>query len=160
MRRESRCLPARSKPMKHIWAAGRRINRPTRNSQAGRGAVGKAAVAGIKDRASGNVKAQVVEKTDAITLQGFVEDRTVPGAQVYTDDASAYKGITRPYEAVKHSVGEYVRDMAHTNDVESLWAGLKRGYDGVYHKMSRKHLDRYVSEFAGRHNNRNRDTID
>jgi len=74
--------------------------------------------------------------------------------EVYTDDVSAYKGIDRPHETIKHSVGEYVCDMAHTNGVESFGAGLKRGYDGVYHKMSPKHLDRYVSEFLSRHNSR------
>ena len=27
---------------------------------------------------------------------------------------------------------------------------LKRGYVGIFHKISAKHLDRYVAEFAGR----------
>ena len=35
---------------------------------------------------------------------------------------------------------------------------LKRGYYGTYHHMSAKHLDRYVNEFAGRHNQRPLDT--
>jgi len=128
--------------------------------KAGRGAVGKTAVADIKDRATGRVKAAIIKKANAETLQGFVRDRTALNAQVYTDDASAYKGIDRPYEAVKHSVGEYVKGMAHTNGIESFWAMLKRGYHGTYHHMSVKHLDRYVSEFAGRHNDRTRDTAD
>ena len=63
------------------------------------------------------------------------------------------------HEAVNHSVGEYVRDMAHTNGMESFWACLKRGYQGTFHKFSEKHLDRYVGEFAGRHNIRPLDTI-
>ena len=37
---------------------------------------------------------------------------------------------------------------------------LKRGYHGTYHKMSPEHLDRYVAEFAGRHNVRDRDTLE
>ena len=36
---------------------------------------------------------------------------------------------------------------------------LKRGYYGTYHRMSPKHLQRYVNEVAGRHNIRDRDTI-
>ena len=44
--------------------------------------------------------------------------------------------------------------------MESFWAMLKRGHQGIYHKFSPKHLDRYVTEFAGRHNAREADTID
>ena len=49
--------------------------------------------------------------------------------------------------------------MAHTNGLESFWAMLKRGYVGIYHWMSGKHLDRYVTEFEGRHNSRPQDTL-
>ena len=61
--------------------------------------------------------------------------------------------------AVSHSTREFVDGMAHTNGIESFWATLKRGYNGVYHHFSGKHLHRYVTEFAGRHNDRPRDTI-
>ena len=54
-----------------------------------------------------------------------------------------------------HSVGEYVRGMAHTNGIESVWAVLKRGFNGVYHTMSFKHLDRYLNEFTFRLNDGN-----
>ena len=128
--------------------------------RAGRGPVGKTAVVGMKDRETGQIASQVVEHTDAPTLQGFVERNTEPDAMVYTDDASAYRGMPRRHEAVKHSVSEYVRGMAHTNGMESHWASLKRGYDGVYHQMSAKHLHRYVTEFEGRHNRRPLDTTD
>ena len=47
---------------------------------------------------------------------------------------------------------EYVRDDVHTNGVESFWSILMRGHKGIYHKMNPKHLDRYVQEFASRHN--------
>ena len=36
----------------------------------------------------------------------------------------------------------------------------KRGYHGTYHHMSAKHLDRYVTEFSGRHNARRTGTPD
>ena len=90
-------------------------------------------------------------------MRGFVIDHTKPGAQVFTDEARAYRGLPR-HEAVCHSVGEFVNGMAHVNGVESFWAGLKRGYHGTHHHMSAKHLNRYVAEFAGRHNRRPLDT--
>ena len=80
----------------------------------GRGPVGKAAVVGAKDRASGRVAARVVENTDRETLQGFVVEHIRPGSKVYTDDAAAYRGLPN-HETVKHSVSEYVNGQAHTN---------------------------------------------
>ena len=130
----------------------------SRKLKAGRGTVGKTAVVGVKDRLTGQVATAVVEQTDKETLQGFVQAHTEPFAKVYTDEARAYQGIKRDHEAVAHSVKEYVRGQAHTNGMESHWATLKRGYDGVYHQFSAKHLSRYVSEFEGRHNVRPMDT--
>jgi len=128
-------------------------------ADAGRGTIGKTAVAGIKDRASNEVRATVVADTTRDTLQGFVREHAAPGATIYTDEATAYAGLPN-HETVRHSVGEYVRDQAHTNGLESFWAALKRAHDGVFHKMSPKHLDRYVQEFAGKHNVRGADTRD
>ena len=127
--------------------------------RAGRGPVGKTAVAGVKDRSSKRISATVVEKTDKATLQGFVGETVAEGATVYTDEAAAYKGMPYKHESVNHSVTEYVNGMAHTNGMESFWALLKRGYHGTFHHLSPKHLNRYVREFAGRHNIRDHDTL-
>ncbi len=57
-------------------------------------------------------------------------------------------------------MGEHFRhDGVSTNGVESLWSMLKRDYVGTFHKISPQHMDRYVREFAGRHNMRERDVI-
>ena len=50
--------------------------------------------------------------------------------------------------------------MAHTNGIEAFWAMLERSQMGTYHKFSKKHLDRYVAGFAGKHNIREADTVD
>ena len=126
----------------------------------GRGTVGKTAVAGVRDRETGKVSTAVVASTDRATLQGFLGERVADGAMVYTDEHASYRGLPYPHETVRHGTGEYVRNMAHTNGMESHWALLKRGYVGIYHQMSRKHLPRYVNEFAGRHNARPLDTAD
>ena len=126
---------------------------------AGRGPVGKTAVVGARDRATGQVAAQVIEAVDGPTLRGFVTDHAVQGAMVYTDDARAYRGLPR-HESVSHSTGEYVRDGIHTNGIESLWSTLKRAHKGVYHRLSAKHLQRYVDSFAAKRNIRDVDTAD
>ena len=93
-------------------------------------------------------------------MQEFVEGHVSSDATLYTDESYAYDNGLPNRKAVRHSVGEYVDDQAHTNGIESFWALLKRGYYGTYHKMSDKHLPRYIGEFAGRHNARPVDTLD
>ena len=125
-----------------------------------RGGVGKVVVAGARDRAIGKVSASTIDGTDKTTLHGFVKSRAHPDASVYTDDHKAYSGLPYKHKTVKHSISEYVNGQAHTNGIESFWALFKRGYHGIYHHLSKKHLDRYVSEFSGCYNTREADTID
>ncbi|MXY85712.1 MAG: IS1595 family transposase [Chloroflexi bacterium] len=142
------------------YIGGKERNKHERDRlHAGRGPVGKTAVVGAKDRETGKVAARVIGSVDRPTLHGFVEDHVARGATLYTDEAVAYRGVRMNHETVAHSVGEYVDGMAHTNGIESFWSMLKRGYQGTYHQMSPKHLDRYVNEFAGRHNIRPLDTL-
>jgi len=118
----------------------------------GRGAVGKFIVVGAKQR-NGNVCVEKVADTSAMTLKSFIRNKISLGANVYTDNFTAYRGLTGyNHQAVNHSVGEYVRQQVHTNGIESFWALLKRGYYGIFHYMSFKHLHRYINEFSFRHN--------
>lgn len=121
---------------------------------AGRGAVGKTAVVGMRDE-NGQVRAKPVKRTDAATLVGFVQENAPEGGDVVTDEFRAYNGLAAKgytHKTVRHSAGEYVNNMAHTNGIESFWSLLKRGYIGVYHYMSEDHLHRYINEFSFRHN--------
>lgn len=124
------------------YMGSKRKNMPKakRETLEGRGAVGKVAVAGAKDRATKHVSAAVVPATDTPTLQGFA--RAEAGAKVYTDDARAYRG------------------MPGFDHMESFRAMLKRGYRGTFHHFSAKHMQRYVNEFAARQGLQERDTVD
>ena len=86
----------------------------------GTGGVGKSVVVGLKDRDTNRVHARVVENTKKQTIQTFVGEHVAAGGTVYTDEAGAYKGLPYAHEAVRHTVGEYVRGMAHTNGMESF----------------------------------------
>ena len=143
------------------YIGGKEANKhESRKLHAGRGTVGKTAVAGIRDRDSGRVRTTVVRDVSKRTLQRFIGEHVHPEAMVYTDEHKAYANLPFQHRMVSHSVGEFVNDMAHTNGIESHWAMLKRGYIGVYHQMSVKHLARYIHEFEGRHNVRKLDTRD
>ena len=124
--------------------------------RAGRGTVGKAAVVGARNRETGRVVARPIAFTDKADLQGFVTATTGEGSVVYTDEAAAYQDMKhRSHWTVKHSANEYVKGMAHTNGIESVWAVLKRGLNGTYHHVSVKHLGKYVDEFTFRLNEGN-----
>ena len=119
---------------------------------------------------SGKIWADVIADPKAKTVEDIVH-RIVPddGTVIYTDKAGHYEGVKRERHAVNHKASEYARivDLADglqgeatTNYTESAWSMLKRSFMGVYHKMSPKHLRRYVKTFAGRWNIRDFGTED
>ena len=119
----------------------------------------KAAVVGLKDRDTNQVYAQVVESAERKSLHPVIDDNVAIGATIYTDEHQSYKGTNFEHESVNHSAGQYVDGMVHMNGIESFWSMLKRGYMGTFHHFSKKHMDRYVNEFSGRHIIRELDTI-
>ncbi len=147
------------------YIGGKEKNRHnSKKLKAGRGGVGKQAIIGAKER-NGDVKARVIKHTDGATLKGFIHDSVEVGSTVYTDEHKGYndlEGLFYRHGTVKHSAKEYVNGMAHTNGIESVWAVLKRGYNGVYHNWSVKHMHRYINEFTFRLNEGNVeiDTLD
>jgi transposase-like protein len=135
------------------FVGGKEMNKhANKKLKAGRGTVGKIVVMGILER-GGRIVAFPVPSTTRQTLQGVINAKVEKGATVYTDEHASYKNMVGyNHHSIAHSVGEYVRDQAHTNGVESFWALLKRGYNGIYHYMSPEHLHRYINEFSFRHN--------
>ena len=104
--------------------------------------------------------AKVIDDTRRKTLHGFIEDNVDAGSTVCTDDLPSYEKMSGyDHQRVKHSVGEYVDENIHINGMESFWSVLKRARKGTFHKISHKHLQRYATEFAGRHNIRSCDTV-
>ena len=121
----------------------------------GRTTAKKAVVMGIVQR-GGRVIAQQVTKASAAQLQPIIRRNTKKGSTVVTDDWGAYSGLSHTFnhQIINHSQKEYVRGDVHTNTVEGFWALLKRGIHGIYHHVSKKHLDKYVDEFEFRWNSR------
>src|SRR3990172_4737618 len=118
----------------------------------------KTAVVGAVER-DGKIRLQVIHARDKRTLHGWIRKNVADETEaIYTDEWPPYAGIgdddTR-HETVNHRAKEWVRGLVHTNSVENVWSLLKRSIIGSFHKVSVKHLERYLDELEFRFNNRN-----
>ena len=128
---------------------------------------GKTWVAGAIQR-DGQVRLERIPNIRKKTLHGFIKRHVRDETEaIYTDELRSYIGIedenTR-HETVNHSIEEWVVGDVHTNSIENVWSLFKRSIIGAFHKVSAKHLDRYLEELEWRFNNRDnrhifRDTL-
>ena len=114
-------------------------------------------VAGAIER-GGRVRIERIPDIKRRTLHDFIRRAVKDEAEaIYTDDLRSYIGIgdedTR-HETVNHSAEEWVIGDVHTNSIEGVWSLFKRSIVGSFHKMSAKHMDRYLEELEWRFNNR------
>ncbi|MDP2412257.1 MAG: IS1595 family transposase [Pseudolabrys sp.] len=121
----------------------------------GKPADDKAVVFGIIER-GGDVVTRHVQSRDAGTIVPHILKLAKPGSKIHTDEASNFRSLTErhgfDHETVDHSAKEYVRGDVHTNNIEAFWANVKRGINGTYVWVSKKHLQSYLHEFEYRHN--------
>ena len=123
------------------YIGGKETNKHgSKKLRAGRGTVGKTAILWLRER-GGRVLASVISGTNTVAIQSVIKKKLKPGATLCTDEHAAYRGMAEyNHRFVNHSAKQFVDGMAHTNSIESVWAVLKRGFYGVYHSFSTKHL--------------------
>jgi transposase-like protein len=108
----------------------------------------------------GSVKTMLAGSVTGKTFKQMVRENVDRSARILTDEAMHYRGIgkefARGHESVKHQNHEYVRTGTdiHSNTVEGFFSIVKRGLDGIYHSVSKKHLPLYLNEFSYRYNRR------
>jgi len=133
------------------YVGGKEKNKhASKRQKAGRGTVGKLTIMGACERAGRAVTA-LIQGTSKAEIHRFVSENVCLGSTVYSDDHASYQGM-RGYrhDSVNHSGGEYVKGLVHTNSMESFWSLLKRGHYGIFHRMSAKHIHRYLAEYEAR----------
>ncbi len=115
----------------------------------------KPVVFGVIQR-SGPVRANKIQSRGARALAKAVKENVEPGSALMTDEYAGYKTVGKIYDhsMVQHSKLEYAVGLTHTNSIENFWSLFKRGLVGQFHKISEKHLDRYLNEFTYRFNGR------
>ena len=119
---------------------------------------GKTWVAGAIQRDSGQIRVERIPNIRRGTLHDFIHRTVKDEAEaIYTDELKSYMGIEDHdtiHRTVSHSSEQWVVGEVHTNGIEGVWSLFKRSIVGTFHKMSRKHLDRYLEELEWRFNNR------
>jgi transposase-like protein len=120
----------------------------------------KTPVMGIAER-GGRVEAYRIATPSKTVLVGKIKDRVSTDAElVITDEYKAYQSVRKDYrhEVINH-IREWVRGNIYTNTIENFWSLFKRGIIGSFHKVSAKHLPRYLAEFSYRFNRREEEGI-
>ena len=118
----------------------------------------KQVVMGAIER-GGELRLQHVTGATVGNFREFIEANVSEDTErVMTDQHRAYPAalgkLADRHETVNHIIGEYVRGDVTTNSIESVFSLFKRGLIGQYHKLSAKHLQRYLTEFEYRFNRR------
>lgn len=118
----------------------------------------KAVVMGARER-GGKLRLAHTPDAKAKTVEAFVTKNVIMDAKMICTDQHlvypiALRNFEGAHETVNHIVGEYVRGNIHTNTIESAFSLFKRGLIGNFHKVSIKHLQRYLDEFSYRFNAR------
>jgi transposase-like protein len=139
------------------YVGGKEANKhESKKLHAGRGPVGKTPVLGMRER-GGRTFAMPMDEITLESVRDAVYRRIEHGSTIHTDEATVYDldGLFYRQDSINHTMKEYARGDVTTNGIESVFAVLKRGLIGVYHRASAKHLGRYVDEFAFRLNDGN-----
>ena len=138
------------------FVGGKAYNKHGGRSGGGRGGIGsgKVPVVGAISR-KGKVVARVIDSVSAEVLTRFVQQAVSDKVDlIVTDEWTGYRNVKYefPHAVVRHTKGEYVRGVVHTNTIEGFWSLFKRGIIGTYHKMSETYMPLYINEFEFRHN--------
>ena len=126
----------------------------------------KVCVIGIKQR-NGDLRFFKAEDAKSGTLAKYIKENVSQDVEVImTDELPAYPGAIKlaghggvSHKTVNHSADIYVDGDVTTNGIESAFSLLKRGIIGSWHKVSAKHLPKYLEEMTFRFNRRDSRTL-
>ncbi len=81
-------------------------------------------------------------------------NNVVFGSKIMTDENKSYKklDLAYMYDLIAHSEFQHVKGDIHTNTIEGFFSLFKRSILSIYHFVSPKHIERYLTECTFRYN--------
>jgi transposase-like protein len=127
-----------------------------------KGTKDKAVILGMINRNTKKVKLFHTQDNKYSSLGEKILKNIKEGSTIITDELNVYCPLNMFYnhETINHSQGEYVKKdnlksfKITTNSVEGAFGLFKRSLYGVFHWVSKKHLNKYLAEFEFRYSNR------
>ncbi|WP_338050138.1 IS1595 family transposase [Rhodovibrio sodomensis] len=107
--------------------------------------------------ARGFVRSQPIRSESAENMKAFFQRAVHPSATIVSDKSPAIAKLATGcagHIALDHSQLQFAAGGHHSNTAEAFAANVERVLIGVYHRMSRQHLFRYVGEAACRWNSK------
>lgn len=117
----------------------------------------KTPIIGMREK-GGRTKAVVADTVGKFAILDAIQTNVEKGSTIHTDEYRGYNDLPKlgyGHKTINHNLSRYSVNGVTTNGIESVWAVMRRGLHGVYHKASKKHMQRYVNEFTFRLNEGN-----
>jgi len=121
----------------------------------------KTKVIGMIERGS-KVKMEMIDSVSKQNCESFIKKNLKHGGTIYTDEHRAYKGLGKFYnhDSVVHSRMNFVNGDIHTNSIENVWSNIKPAMGATYNRVTEKHMNRYLNEYAARFNTRGMTSVE
>jgi transposase-like protein len=102
----------------------------------------------------GDIRSLLIDEKN---VRDLVRENIHKDSRLVTDGAKHCLGSpVAAHESVNHSKSEWVRGDVYTNTLEGFFSIFKRGLVGVYQRVEKRHVHRYLAEFDFRQNTRER----
>lgn len=144
----------------YVGGSFTKMNRERRKTKGGpsTGMLYKKPILGLYQR-KGKIILRALNKAWGQEIKPVIHTLVSPQSTLITDGFGGYYNLSKSYKEhviINHRKHEYKVGSFNMSSIEGFWAMLKRSIIGVYHNISKNHLQDYLNEMAFKFNYRNR----
>ena len=111
----------------------------------------------MANKRGGRARAKPMTDGGQATVEPLLREMVGAEARVMSDGDKTLGAVGKDFashKTVNHSAGEYARGDVHVNTVEAFNLFIRRAKEGVWHRWSETHQQRYLEEIQFHWDNR------